>query len=435
MRLLVIPMTKYRFFIVACMLVVMLSTLIGMASAKPNPSFRDFARRAQRGERLNIVFFGASLTWSSNASDPTQTSYRANVARKFEAAYPKAHFKFWDAAIGGTGSQLGVFRLQRDVLRRKPDLVFLDFTANDDIYSANSHRSASYESLVRRLVEAHVPVVQVIFPFEWNIKSGEMAKMKRRDAHLKIAQAYNTAVGDAVALATQRVEKGEVAIKTLWPIDGVHPGDKGYELFADSAWNGYQTAVAKNVICRAPAKMLYADTYMTHARVRISSLKPLPSGWTVGSPNRVSAYFDFLMSRWLDDVTVASSPASANTADAKTTRVAQNVERLKLRFRGSSLLLFGETTPKSAKYRIYIDGKLHEYPAPDNKTQLSEYDAGKLSRSINGNGHYVQQIATGLDAGVLHTLEIEPVFEEGKDQELRLESICVAGGAATVQPY
>ena len=31
-----------------------------------------------------------------------------------------------------------------------------------------------------------------------------------------------------------------------------------------------------------------------------------------------------------------------------------------------------------------------------------------------------------------HLLEIEPVFDDTKAQELKLESICVAGGKATV---
>lgn len=403
------------------------------APAAPTPSFRDFERRAKDGEKLNVVFFGASLTWGANASDPLLTSYRAVAARKFEAAYPKAHFKFWDGAIGGTGSQLGVFRLQRDVLRRHPDLVFLDFSANDDIYSDDPVRHASYESLVRRLVLAHVPVVQVIFPFQWNVKPGEMPKMKRREAHLKIARAYNTAVGDAVALANARVEAGASDINNLWPIDGVHPGDKGYELFADAAWEAYRTAVRKNVVCHAPAKMLYADTYMTNARVRFSSLGTLPAGWSVGGANRVSAYFDFLMSRWLDDETIASSFKTETAADGSSKRVPQTVEKLSVKFRGSTIMLFGETTPKSGKYRVYLDGKLHEYLSGDQKTRLTEYDAGDFARRINGNGHYVQPIAEGLDANVLHTLEIEPLFEVGKDQELRLESLCVAGGPATVE--
>src|ERR1051325_5927999 len=113
------------------------------------PSFKSFDERAKAGEKLNVVFFGASLTWGANASDPQQTSYRALIGKRLEETYPQAHFKFWDAAIGGTNSQLGVFRFERDVLSHKPDLVFIDFSANDDINSADEETLSSYESLVR----------------------------------------------------------------------------------------------------------------------------------------------------------------------------------------------------------------------------------------------------------------------------------------------
>ena len=36
-----------------------------------------------------------------------------------------------NAAIGGTGSDLGVFRFKQDVLVQKPDLVFIEFAVND----------------------------------------------------------------------------------------------------------------------------------------------------------------------------------------------------------------------------------------------------------------------------------------------------------------
>jgi len=55
------------------------------------------------------------------------------MARHFQAKYPKAHFTFIDGAIGGTGTDLGIYRLQRDCLAHKPDIVFLDFSANDDV--------------------------------------------------------------------------------------------------------------------------------------------------------------------------------------------------------------------------------------------------------------------------------------------------------------
>ena len=49
-----------------------------------------------------------------------------------------------------------------------------------------------------------------------------------------------------------------------------------------------------------------------------------------------------------------------------------------------------------------------------------------------GNGFLLYEVARSLDPGVPHLLEIEPVFDDAKPQELKLESVCVAGGKATV---
>ena len=165
-------------------------------------SFADLDRRGKAGEPLTVVFFGASLTWGANATDQAHTSYRAVVADLLAKRYPKAPIRCHDAAIGGTGSQLGIFRVERDVLSRKPDLVFLDFSANDDINSDDPETLGSYEAIVRRLVtEAKVPVVQVAFPFQWNIGRDLLPKMKRRLAHRAIAEAYGSGWGDAVAVS------------------------------------------------------------------------------------------------------------------------------------------------------------------------------------------------------------------------------------------
>jgi hypothetical protein len=48
-----------------------------------------------------------------------------------------------------------------------------------------------FESLVRRIIrEGHAPVVQVVFPFLWDVARGHTDGMKRRDAHHALAQAY-----------------------------------------------------------------------------------------------------------------------------------------------------------------------------------------------------------------------------------------------------
>ena len=406
--------------------------MLATAARAAAPSFGDFDRRAREGERLNVVFFGASLTWGANASDPQLTSYRALVGQRLEAAYPKAHFKFYDAAIGGTGSQLGVFRLQRDVLARRPDLVFLDFSANDDIYSANPETLASYESIVRRLIaDGRAPVVIAVFPFMWNVAAGSTDGMRRREAHRQIAAAYNVPAGDAIAMAIERVKAKAITLERMWPVDGVHPCDEGYGVFADAVWAAFQDGLERQLVGAPPDKMLHAPTYMKNARVRISTLTPLPKGWRVGRPNVVSAYFDMLMSRWLDDETVASRFAEAEKAGRKE-KVAQEVGRLRAKFSGTMVMLYGESTPASAKFRAWIDGKAVEHKPDKDKPPVDFWDAGQLAKVVKGNTFLATVIAEGLDPKVEHTLEIEPLFKDETDQELRLESLCVAGGEARV---
>ncbi|CAN5695806.1 hypothetical protein BH11ARM2_BH11ARM2_39740 [soil metagenome] len=371
---------------------------------KTTPRFREFDQRATAGEPLNVVFFGASLTWGANASDPQLTSYRARVGQRLQEAYPKAPFRFWDAAIGGTGSQLGVFRLDRDVLSRKPDLVFLDFSANDNIHTDDEETLASYESLIRRiLTETNAPIVQVVLPFKQDAEAGDTSTMLRRTAHHAISHVYRTGFGDAITLMQKRIKQGQTTADALWPYDGGHPCDAGYELFAEAAWAGFREGIEKDLQTHIPTEPLYGDTYLTNARVRLSTLGPLPEGWRMDHPNLTAAFFDMLMSRWLDDEVVATGPTP-----------------FKIRFRGTMALLFGESTPQSARFRVILD------------EEETEHDAGWLGVPARGNGHLSFILGQDLDPDREHTLEIVPLIEPGSDGELRLESLCVAGKKAAV---
>lgn len=384
----------------------MYASLPGAPAASEPTSFERFDQRARAGERLSVVFFGGSLTWGAQASDPQLTSYRALISQKLEEAYPKAHFRFWDAAIGGTGSQLGAFRLDRDVLARKPDLVFLDFSVNDG--SANGpdpDRLASYESIVRRLVEAGIPVVQVILA----VKADVLPDPRTRPLdvkHKEIAAAYHLPIADAVTLMRERVASGAATPNELWsvPPDATHPGDRGYALYAEAVWSAFEKAVSENTVCSAPGKMLNAETYMKVDRKRLATLGKLPEGWKVGKPNPSGSAFDFVMSRWLDDVIIADANEKLPSP-----------EPLKMKVRAHNVMLFGEATPTSGKYQVVIDGKL-----------AGTFDVGAIAK--HGNLRYCEIIAQGLDAGQEHAVEIVPQLEGS--QELRLESVCLSGEPA-----
>ncbi|MBE7464057.1 MAG: SGNH/GDSL hydrolase family protein [Planctomycetes bacterium] len=391
-------------------------------------SFLTFAKRAQAGERLSVVFLGGSLTWGANASDQAYTSYRAQVARMLRETYPQARFEFHDAAIGGTGSLLGVFRLERDVLRHKPDLLFLDFTANDGIEGEDVDSLAAYESILRRTIgDARCPVLPVIFPFQYDIDESRFPRMKRREAHLALAEAYGTYAGDAVERVHGRVKSGATTLQKLWPFDPAHPGDEGYLIFAEAAFEAFTRCVKEERVCKLPERPLHGATYLTWSRYRLALAESKPSGWAIVPPLRTAAWHDSVMSRWLDDEVRAQTGKVTDDAESPAEQTKAPVAPWTLRFQAATVLLFGTKTSASGKYRIRIDGAYVQ-----NKDRGPEFDAS--SAKFGGNVNLCHLVATGLDPERTHELVLEPVFAPGKEQELRIESVCLAGGAARVVP-
>ena len=379
-------------------------------SSASTPIIGDFARfdrLAHEGATLNVVFLGGSLTWGARATDPQLTSYRAQISTRLRKYYPKAQFWFWDAAIGGTGSQLGVFRLERDVLSRKPDLVFLDFTINDGPFNpVTDDKLASYEAVLRRiLLETRAPVIQMLLAVKADA-AGTAPPRLLDPYHKKISEAYGTGLGDVVAYAREKVLAGEADPDACWPYppDTTHPGDKGYTLYAETAWEAYLDSVRRCRVAHVPEKMLHPDTYMSSRRQRLSQVGPLPQGWKAGLPTPLGVAFDFYMSRWLDDVCIAAPGAAP----------------LRVPFRGSVALLFGEASATSGKFLAKIDGE----------PVVSEQGPKGIYTATNAGGFMflLRVLSEKLDPAREHVLEIIPQLEPG--QELRIESLCSAGWTA-----
>lgn len=132
------------------------------------------------------------------------------------------------------------------------------------------------------------------------------------------------------------------------------------------------------------------------------------------------------MARWLDDEVITANTSKGKDKDGKDINIPVEVEPLTVSFKAATVMLYGEETPKSGQIKAYIDGK-HIPCAQGNKS----VDCFNLSsKNLGGNRHFNAVIAAGLDPDKVHELKLVPVFEEGEEQELRLESICLAGGEA-----
>ena len=75
------------------------------------------------GDGVRIAYLGGSIT--------AQEGWRPRTLNWFKDQFPAAKIEQINAAIGGTGSDLGVFRLKHDVLDQDPDLLFVEFAVND----------------------------------------------------------------------------------------------------------------------------------------------------------------------------------------------------------------------------------------------------------------------------------------------------------------
>ncbi|GGG88165.1 acyl-CoA thioesterase [Parapedobacter pyrenivorans] len=87
------------------------------------PNFFDKVKN-RIGSELCVAYIGGSIT-------EARDGWRELTYHTLRTSFPHNTFKHVDAAIGGTTSTLGVFRMDQDVLRHKPDLLFVEFAVND----------------------------------------------------------------------------------------------------------------------------------------------------------------------------------------------------------------------------------------------------------------------------------------------------------------
>jgi hypothetical protein len=311
-----------------------------------------------------------------------------------------------------------------------PDLVFLDFTANDGLEGQEPKSLASYEGLLRDMIGAGVPVEQVFFGFKFDFgKQYDLTKIPGYTQRLKLVDVYHTGSGDLYTYLQPKLVSGALDIDKLWALkggkDGAHPDDPGYEVFFEAVRDGFEDAIQKKLVCSVPAQPFYSDAY--HQRTRnILVDGTLPTGWTRTKTFRTSAWFDGLSSRWMGDVAMC---------DAKDKAI---IQPLKVDFTGTMVAIFGEMSETGLDFKAYVDGQL--IPEPTGKKGTPKDTWAFNSKAMKGNLFGWRVLSNSLPPG-RHTLEIAPVFPDiaptttdasGKvvpapSGQLRIESVCSAG--------
>ncbi|MCD8396610.1 MAG: SGNH/GDSL hydrolase family protein [Lachnospiraceae bacterium] len=179
-------------------------------------------RRACAGEKLTIGFLGGSITQGSLSTTP-QTCYAYLVYSWWKENFPKADVTYVNAGIGATTSQFGAARVGEDLLSYKPDVVFLEFSVNDE---SNVHFLETYEGLVRRVLsDENAPAVVLIHNVCYD--NGASAQLM----HAKVGRHYELPSVSMQSSIYPELLAGRIENRAITP-DDLHPNDAGHELVA-----------------------------------------------------------------------------------------------------------------------------------------------------------------------------------------------------------
>ncbi|MBO7148825.1 MAG: SGNH/GDSL hydrolase family protein [Clostridia bacterium] len=228
------------------------------------------------GERINVVYFGGSVTSGHGASDSNAYSWRARTENWFDQTFPDADIVHLNSTIGGSGSMLGAFRCAHDVIALDADLLFIEFAVND-IYCATSTDDIRlyYESIIRQ-VKTSLPDCDIVTLYttdQSRARNGNNSYFAEALAQDEVAQYYDI---PSVYLGGALCSSFDYMNDTEWSkyfIDIVHPTDKGYEVYFEALREYLEDELIYN-------KDIVTEEYILPERLEGRSFEPkflLPS--------------------------------------------------------------------------------------------------------------------------------------------------------------
>ena len=190
--------------------------------------------RLKKEKKLRVGYFGGSITEGSGASSWGKTSWRARLTAHLRATYPEAEITEIMAAVGGTGTDLGLCRCEHDLLSGDPDLVFIEFATNDHEFSYRD-QLYGYENCLRQILgyKNTVDIVCVFSATKGTEKLiWEKGNFGSRSVQATLAGHYGLLTadpGEALRFAVAKAGGDWLRYTT----DATHPNDDGYGIYTD----------------------------------------------------------------------------------------------------------------------------------------------------------------------------------------------------------
>ncbi len=234
--------------------------------------------KARNGGNFTVGVLGGSITAGYAAS--TESKRWANLVTSWwKTKFPDANITLVNAGIGGTGSNIGTFRVKEDLLSKKPDFIVVEFAVNDSL-SATSTKMM--EGVIRQILsdENHPGLMMLMLKMD----NGTTAQAFHKPVgnHYKVPMVSFADLVDAQCAADGRT------LSSIF-VDGLHPNDVGMGYIAkfinaelDTIYNHLPASENIPAINTELPEPLISDVFASTYRFNPANIVPLSNkGWTI----------------------------------------------------------------------------------------------------------------------------------------------------------
>ena len=181
------------------------------AELQPRQGLGNVAAKLKNGQPVTVAVFAGG--------GHAQGLWTAAVGQWLQTQYPAARFSIINSPIDGgfRGSGPSVFRLGRDVLSHRPDLLIVDFAA-DDFESNEEAVQANAEGMVRQAWKSN-PNMDVLFVYAFRMGyEADYAKglcPSAVSAYERVAMRYGVPAVNMGHRIAQMAAEGKLTLKAI----------------------------------------------------------------------------------------------------------------------------------------------------------------------------------------------------------------------------
>ncbi len=272
-------------------------------------------KKAASGEKIVIAALGGSITAGSGANSK-ESCYASRVYKYLRQEFPQTEIELINAGIGATGSAVGVYRLEADVLSHEPDLVIVEFAVNDADKHTGFENKEAYESIIRSCLASRCAVISLCLP---QGASGNALRDGAQNEQKEIGKHYDIPVISITDMLRQNFIDGTMVWQEF-SNDTVHPNEEGHKIIANVI-NAFIDASVKENAAAEDYKLpeiMNSDIFSGAAWYDTEEARPS----SYGSFNEVEdpGFYQF-KNNWLSEGGSDAEPMVFELEDCKTAAV------------------------------------------------------------------------------------------------------------------